>query len=85
MEAPVQLSVDLNDLTIEEVELIEDILDQPFESAFGPGQKRGKAMRALAFIAMRRDDPAVTMADVGQVKISALPRGNVDPHVPSVP
>lgn len=77
------LSIDLDDLTIDEVEIIEEILDQPFESAFAPGAKRGKAMRALAFVAMRRTDPEVTMDQVGQVKVTALTRpASTDPTVP---
>jgi len=81
--APESLEIDLNELTIEEVELLEDILDAPFDQAFAANAKRGKAMRALAFIAMRRIDPDVTVEDVGKVRISALPQRKGNPPVPS--
>ncbi len=78
-----ELNLDLDELTIEEVEAIEDILDAPFESAFAPNAKRGKAMRVLAFITMRRTNPEVTMEEVGKVRITSLGGGQVDPPAPS--
>ncbi len=81
--APNILDVNLDELTIEEIEILEDILDAPFDKAFAPDAKRGKAMRALAFIAMRRLDPNVTIEDVGKVRINSFGGGEVDPPAPS--
>lgn len=80
----VELSMNLDDLTIEEIEIIEDILDAPFETAFAAGAKRGKAMRALAFVTMRRNDPNATLEDAGKVSVQGFTGGRADPPEPNV-
>lgn len=65
-----QFVIDLNDLTIEEIEVLEDITDAPFDEALKPGRKRGKVLRALAFIVNRREDPDFTLEQAGALKIT---------------
>ena len=80
-----ELAMNLDDLTIEEVEIIEDILDAPFETAFTAGAKRGKAMRALAFVTMRRSNPDVTLEEAGKVPVTGFTGGKAaDPSGPNV-
>jgi hypothetical protein len=63
------VSFDLQDLTIEEIELIEDTLDIAFDDLFKKGAKKGRLMRAVAFIAKRREDPAFTWEQAGSLRI----------------
>jgi hypothetical protein len=64
------LSLDIEDLTVEEIEIIEDYLDLPIEQAFGPTAKRGKLLRAVAYVTKRRDDPNYTWEQAGNLKVS---------------
>lgn len=66
---PAPLSIDVEDLTIEEVEIIEEITDAAIDSLFAPGAKKGKTLRALAFVAARREDPNVTIEEVGSRRL----------------
>jgi len=64
------LTVDLDDLTIEEVEQVEDITGVPIdELAQQSGRPKGRMLRALAFVVLRRDDPSVTLEDVGKLRL----------------
>jgi hypothetical protein len=63
------VSLDIQDLTVEEVELIEDYLDLPIDQAFGPNAKRGKLLRAVAFVTKRREDPTFTWEQAGALKV----------------
>lgn len=76
-------SVDLNDLTIAEIEQIEEIIDAPFDAAFAPGMKRGKVLRALAFVAKRREDPTFTVEQAGRLRIEV--DATTDPTEASAP
>lgn len=61
------LSIDLESLTIAEIEEVEDIIDGPIDEAMQPGQRKGKVLRALGFIIKRRDDPNFTLEDAGKL------------------
>lgn len=71
------LSLDIQDLTVEEIEIIEDYLDLPIDKAFGPDAKRGKLLRAVAFVTKRREDPSYTMEQAGSLKVQMA--GDSDP------
>lgn len=64
-----ELNVDINELTVSEIEEIEDLLEMSIDEAFGRGSPRGKAMRAIGFIAARRDNPEFTWADAGALVV----------------
>jgi hypothetical protein len=76
------LTIDLNDLTIEEIEIIEDIVDAPFDALSKPGAKKGRFLRALAYVSRRRTDPDFTLEDAGRLKVS-LAEDSADPSAPS--
>ncbi len=61
------ISYDLDDLTLDEVEAIEESAGGvPFgEMNFGSS----KTMKAIAYTLMRRTNPALAMAEVGKVKL----------------
>ena len=42
------LQLDVNDLTIEEIEIIEDYINLPIDQCFSEGAKRCKTLRAFA-------------------------------------
>lgn len=63
------LTIDLEDLTIEEVEVLEEITDTALDELFAPGAKKGRVLRALAYIAARRDNPNVTLEEVGSKRL----------------
>ena len=67
-----EVNIDLNDLTIAEMEEIEDLLDLPFDVAFGPKAKKAKAFHAVAFIAAKRENPDVTWEEVGDVRLTGI-------------
>jgi len=64
------LTVNLNDLTIGEIETIEDITGMAIDRIGDPTAPKGKMLRALAFVMMRRTNPDLTMGEVSDVKIS---------------
>ena len=70
---------DPNDLTLDEIEAFEDITDMPLDEALDKGTRKAKVMKALAFILLRREDPNITLEDVGKMKLSAVPFGGGDP------
>lgn len=65
------LTFDFDDLTVDEIEAIEDALDAPLDLAFAPGQRKGKALRVMAWVIRRRTDPTFTLEQAGKLKISA--------------
>jgi hypothetical protein len=60
---------DLDDLDLDDVEEFEEITGKEF----GEGSFTGaKAMKAMAFLLLRRNDPTLTINDVGKVKLVAF-------------
>ncbi len=72
------LTVDPDDLTFDELEEFEDLVGTSVDDAFGTGQPRAKAMKALVWIMGRRSNPELTLADVGAMKISEVMPGELD-------
>lgn len=64
---------DMDDLTLDEVEQIEELSGRSLsEMDFGSA----KAMKAIAYTLIRRTDPTVEMADVGKVKLIDFVQGD---------
>lgn len=70
------LDINLDALKVREIEEIEDLLGVSIEDAFADGKPRGKALRALAFVAKKRTEPNFTWEDAGELTINLAP---VDP------
>ncbi|MFF7990335.1 hypothetical protein ACFZDG_11155 [Kitasatospora xanthocidica] len=64
------LSIDIDSLSIEEIETIEEIIDAPMDSLAQPGARKGKMMRAMAVVLKRRTDPNFSIEDAGRLRIS---------------
>ena len=71
-------TIDINDLTIAEVVLIEEMTGLPLDALGQPDAPKGKMMQALAFISKKRVDPDFTWEQAGELRISAVSE-KVDP------
>lgn len=95
-DQPLKMSFDINEFTIEEMEIIEVQGETPLSqmgtalaslgTEEGSGQQVTKLLRALAYIALRRrDGDKVTWADAGKIKFTELidgMSGEDDPDLP---
>ena len=75
------VAYDLDDLTLDEVELIEDTAGGIPFSEVNYGSARG--MKAFAYALMKRNDPDITLEDVGKVKIVGFE--SPDEEMPDLP
>ena len=69
-------SYSLDDLTLDEAEQLEDAFDASLEEI---DFRRTKVIKQVVFLLLRRDNPELTLAEVGQIKVAALaptPNGN---------
>lgn len=69
-KTPDVFTIDINSMTIADIETIEEITGQPIDKIGDPNAPKGKMMRALAFVKARKDNPDVTMEDVGNMVIN---------------
>lgn len=74
MALPEDIALDLSDvtldtLTLDDLEALEDITGRPFDEVFVKGRPKAKALKALAFISLRRDHPELTLEDVGSIAV----------------
>ena len=60
---------DPEDLTLDEVAELEEALDAALEDV---DFRRAKNIKQFVFVVMRRDDPSLTLADIGRVRIVDL-------------
>lgn len=63
-------TISFDDLTFDELDLIEETLGIPFEDFLD--EKRTTQLRAMAFIAQRRDDPTFAWKDVGSLRFAVV-------------
>lgn len=59
----------IQDFTLDEIDEIEQIAGQPFDSLTNPDIPKARLMKALAFVATRRTDPDFTIEDAGRLRI----------------
>lgn len=77
------ISIDIDELTISEIETVEDIIDASIESVAKPGSRKGKFLRALAFVVKRRENPDFTIEQAGELKIRMESPSKPDPTAPA--
>ena len=66
---PEYLEVDIESLTVADIEAIEEILEEPLDvylDAKNP-RPRGKLLRAFGYVVKRRDNPDFTIEDAGNL------------------
>jgi hypothetical protein len=54
-------------LTLDEVETIENLSGQPMDELMGAGKLKGKALKAIIWVAKKRTEPNFKMEDAGKV------------------
>ena len=64
--------IDINSLTIDELDLVEEVTGAPLEDVMAGKARATKVLRAFALVALRRDNPEATLADAGKVDVSGL-------------
>jgi hypothetical protein len=57
-------------LTLDEVETIENLSGQPMDELMQTGKLKGKALKAIIWVARKRTDPNFKMEDAGKVTFS---------------
>ena len=63
-------SFDFESLTLEEVELIENLVGESIDQAFGDGKPKGKALKVFTWIVMKRDNPKFTIEEASQYTLN---------------
>jgi hypothetical protein len=75
------LDLDFDSFTVDELEVIEDYCGVPFAEVLA-SNFTAKAMKALAYVGLRRTDPDATWADAGAVKLTDM---RFDEEIEDVP
>jgi hypothetical protein len=60
---------DFESLTLEEVELIENLTNSSIEQAFQEGKPKGKALSAFVWVVLKRDNPNYKMEDAKKISL----------------
>lgn len=63
------LEINMDHLTVEEIEDIEEIIDAPIDSLQDPTKRKGKLLRAIVYVLSRRDNPEFTLEQAGKKRI----------------
>ena len=69
----IDLTLDIEDLTLDEVEEIEDITGESLDNM--AAVKRGRMIKALVFVVLKRDNPDLTLEEVGEMKMGIINLG----------
>lgn len=60
---------DFESLTLEEVELIENLTNSSIDEAFGDGKPKGKALSAFVWVVEKRTNPSYKMEDAKKLSL----------------
>jgi hypothetical protein len=60
---------DFESLTLEEVELIENLTNTSIDEAFANGKPKGKALAAFVWVVRKRNDPNYKMEDAKKLSL----------------
>ncbi len=72
------LNIDLDHLTVGEIEEIEELTGQPIEAIGDRDRPKGKLLRAIGFVARKRVEPSFTWEDAANLKVK-LSEGEAPP------
>lgn len=64
-----EVAFDWEDLTMEEIEFLEEYTGTALDEMQSAGSPKGKLLTAIAYIAMKRQDPEFTIEQARQLKI----------------
>jgi len=65
----VLVHADLRELTVGQIEEIEDLIDVPLSKVFDPDRKQGKAHRAIAWVVRKAEDPSLTWEQAADLRL----------------
>jgi len=74
-----EYTMDLDDLTVDEIEIIEDEFDKPAGELTSSDWQRTKMTRCLVYFLLRRDGQDVTMDDVREIRLQDVGDQEADP------
>jgi hypothetical protein len=60
---------DFESLTLEEVEVIENLTNSSIDEAFGNGKPKGKALSAFVWVILKRSNPNYKMEDAKKITL----------------
>ena len=60
---------DFESLTLEEVEIIENLTNTSIDEAFGNGKPKGKALSAFVWVVLKRNNPAFKMEEAKKLTL----------------
>ena len=60
---------DFESLTLEEVEVIENLTNSSIDQAFQDGKPKGKALSAFVWVVLKRDNPNFKMEDAKKISL----------------
>jgi hypothetical protein len=61
---------DFESLTLEEVELIENLVGESIDQTFADGKPKGKALKVFTWVVMKRDNPKFTIEEASKYTLS---------------
>ena len=64
--------IDVNELTIGDIEELETLVGKPFGEIFADGNLSAKAMAAIVYVVKRRDEPGFTLDDARTMKLGEI-------------
>lgn len=73
------MDLSLDDLTIGDLEEIEQITGQSSDKILNGGMPSAKALKAIVFVTHRKQDPDFTLEDAAAVKVTSIDIGDDDP------
>jgi hypothetical protein len=73
------LSLNIDSLTLDEIDAIEEIIDAPLDALSKPGMRKAKLLKAMAYVIKRRDNPDFTIEDAGKLRIQLKTKAKADP------
>lgn len=60
---------DFDSLTLEEVEVIENLTNSSIDEAFDNGKPKGKALAAFVWVVQKRDNPNYKMEEAKKISL----------------
>jgi hypothetical protein len=77
------LSINFDDLTIGDLEVLEDVAGPTAMKELQSGEYSAKLLKAFVLIAKRKSDPSFTAEQASQIKLSVLNKINIEAPPPN--
>ncbi len=61
---------DFESLTLEEIELIENLTGESIDNAFANGKPKGKVLKSFVWVVMKRDNAKFTIEEASKFTLS---------------